>query len=450
MRPMARCNLKFILGGAAGLWFASALMASPAASASKDLLKFTAEETWLVQTGSKMEFPDPRTGKKSAKETQAMAIQKVLKVFPGGVALIEMTSENPSGGTSQSYSLITPDGLIYNVQGPTKFASLEEKAMAEQMGVRNDVEILKKTSSPEEWLKGETPLHWLKVPHQELKPGQISPLQRQNENWTLARLPDEKVEGVSCEVYLAKTTRGSVPVHEKTWFDRKGGAVLKRVIGQGGENFFESTESRKMASGKEYAPTENPAGNGASVKSVLEVSQLAVDAIEAMIRETSMKSMLEVYEVKKLNAKDDQEYIGSGPYTSKVEAVLGVHRKPRDTHAIKILARVNPRYEPRSIVGKSHSAGGPSVLIVEGEADKTYHLYYAEWASDLLERREKKVQGENDKFFFKEFVNSHDPQIKTAAVILKMEYTPEMKLRAKTLAESMDPAKLVELMRTGR
>ena len=224
--------------------FSLLLSLSPAAAGG--IFRHLPDETWEMEESMKFTVPDPATGKTRPMANKHTVRYKVLKAYPDGSALLEMSGAAPG---QESYSLATAGGFIYSVH---KADPAMQELMYEDAG--DDFNVLNAADDAAEWLasEGRSPRDWVKVPSRPVKAGEEAELKESpgGERWTVKRLKDEKVQGIPCEVYEARTIRGGVPMSETAWLNRRDGFLVQRKMVQGGSAPAEVLQKRLSPKGR--------------------------------------------------------------------------------------------------------------------------------------------------------------------------------------------------------
>ena len=209
--------------------------------------KYGAKEVWVFQETMTMNMEDPQSGtedRRGGKVLSRMSLNEVeysvMKLFPDGAALVakkilknlvgtsfDALQERPlPGGAAVQHLLLTGDGSTYLVQASPNLETTEEQAAAEMLGMKDEVGELQKAKTTKGFLKDKRhPMDMYKIATKPVKVGGTV----KRDGFTIKRLKDEQHGNVLCEVYRAERH----PIFETTWFDRKHGRVLKRILMQG-------------------------------------------------------------------------------------------------------------------------------------------------------------------------------------------------------------------------
>ena len=215
---------------------------------------YKVSDTWKLQETmvmAKVEMPGMESGAQMPQASSAVMTYVVEKVFPNGSALVSKTPVSCSNGPSlkelkdaplpnggkPGYMLCTRDGRIFMVQGKMTSEDPAQQAMMDESGNTDEVALLKSSKTTAEFLKvmrNQGPLDAYRVPAKVLKVGGKTKI----EGYDVARIKDEALDGVTCEVYRAVMD----PMVETIWFDARAGRVVKRTIVQGDPAQMEVTQ----------------------------------------------------------------------------------------------------------------------------------------------------------------------------------------------------------------
>lgn len=201
-------GLTAILATAAFLLGSDAIQAKASRSG---MFKYSANQSWTVVETTVM---DGMPASRSTIEN------KVIKMLPGGIALVGWKAVKVESGPSldklqvvpkspmlgrQFFRLHAPNGETFQVQS-AKVTQVESAIASSMMG----------DADP--------------VPPKPMSVGERTKLKLGDQEWSVARLKDDEVNGVKCAVYEAKLSS----LTRTTCFDLSGGALLRRKISQPG------------------------------------------------------------------------------------------------------------------------------------------------------------------------------------------------------------------------
>jgi hypothetical protein len=196
------------------------------------LVQYQAGQSWSFEDTLRAQIPDPQTGLPLTPTTRGVFRYRVERELSDHSVVLAAKVVSLKAGSSEKRLETVP------VEHPDRPEQLMIASVGgEVYGPFADADrkkALRQAADLDAFFGGEdrpAPLVSYKLPIKKLRVGKTATRSFGSENWTVRRLEDEDIGGVTCRVYEAELEGGlAIKVVETIWFDQEKGVPLRRKI----------------------------------------------------------------------------------------------------------------------------------------------------------------------------------------------------------------------------